>query len=73
MKAELMTVKDVYRGRSSGYVGTYPAAVFLLGVAAAKGTKICIELTFHSPLRRRFYQHPLANAGERNVSAGERR
>src|SRR5206468_2481435 len=27
--------------------------------------------TFHSPFQRRFYQHPLANAGECKVSGGE--
>jgi hypothetical protein len=34
-------------------------------------TTLCVELTFHSPLRRHLYQHPIANADECNMSGGE--
>jgi hypothetical protein len=39
---------------------------------AAKRTTFFVKLTFDSPLRRCFYQHPLANVGERKVSGGYR-
>ena len=42
----------------------------LVNISGSTREQLCSEPTFHSPLRRRFHQHPLANASERKVRVG---